>query len=185
MYPKQSVYENLPLDLSRKQIRLVQIEPGRPDDVLTCKLFCVALRQPACPFHALSYTWDQDPPTRTVKINETDFLVRRNLYSALVQLRHPSFPVRLWVDAICINQDSIVERNSQVPLMGDIYSSAAKVIFWLGEGNNTTDLALQALKRLVVLSQEPECTKTGMNDIFTRPWFDRTWTVQELASAEN
>jgi len=38
----------------------------------------------------------------------------------------------LWVDAICINQDDIPERNDQVLLMGDIYRNATSVISWLG-----------------------------------------------------
>jgi hypothetical protein len=38
----------------------------------------------------------------------------------------------LWVDAICINQDDIEERNRQVKLMAFIYSRALAVLVWLG-----------------------------------------------------
>ncbi|EGS17432.1 uncharacterized protein CTHT_0067580 [Thermochaetoides thermophila DSM 1495] len=44
----------------------------------------------------------------------------------------------LWVDALCINQSDILERNSQVMLMGDIYRGAAAVISWLGEHRKLT-----------------------------------------------
>ncbi|EHK97015.1 putative Heterokaryon incompatibility protein 6, OR allele [Glarea lozoyensis 74030] len=37
-----------------------------------------------------------------------------------------------WIDAICINQDDIPERNSQVQRMGDLYTNASFVMVWLG-----------------------------------------------------
>lgn len=37
------------------------------------------------------------------------------------------------MDAICIDQTSIDDKNQQVPLMGQIYASASQVLVWLGE----------------------------------------------------
>lgn len=42
--------------------------------------------------------------------------------------------IRVFVDAICINQHDTSERSSQVSMMGDVYRSAAEVWAWLGEG---------------------------------------------------
>jgi hypothetical protein len=36
------------------------------------------------------------------------------------------------VDAICINQKKILEKNNQVKLMGDIYRAAKETVIWLG-----------------------------------------------------
>jgi hypothetical protein len=38
----------------------------------------------------------------------------------------------LWIDAICINQDSLSERASQVRVMDRIYRQAMNVLIWLG-----------------------------------------------------
>lgn len=38
-----------------------------------------------------------------------------------------------WADAICINQQDIYERNSQVLLMRHIYEGAEQVLIWLGK----------------------------------------------------
>ena len=38
----------------------------------------------------------------------------------------------MWIDAISINQEDTLERNSQVAIMSDIYSRAESVIVWLG-----------------------------------------------------
>ena len=45
--------------------------------------------------------------------------------------------IRVWVDAICINQNDIVERNQQVQIMGDIYRAASRVRVWLGHGTDS------------------------------------------------
>lgn len=55
----------------------------------------------------------------------------------------------LWVDAICIDQGNIAEKNTQVPLMSTIYSHAA-VLVWLGTGNHSTDQVMDLRQELVV-----------------------------------
>ena len=37
-----------------------------------------------------------------------------------------------WIDAICIQQSDVSERNHQVRMMGLIYKRAAFVLAWLG-----------------------------------------------------
>jgi hypothetical protein len=41
--------------------------------------------------------------------------------------------MKWWIDAICIDQSSIDESNEQVPRMGEIYTSAARVWIWFGQ----------------------------------------------------
>ncbi|KAK4098470.1 hypothetical protein N658DRAFT_476979 [Parathielavia hyrcaniae] len=38
----------------------------------------------------------------------------------------------LWIDAICIDQGSPAEKAAQIPLMGEVYSRAGRVLAWLG-----------------------------------------------------
>ena len=40
---------------------------------------------------------------------------------------------KIWVDAICINQDDVNERNAQVIRIREIYSQSLAVTIWLGE----------------------------------------------------
>jgi hypothetical protein len=37
-----------------------------------------------------------------------------------------------WYDTLCINQDNMEERSSQVQIMDSIYSKAARTLVWLG-----------------------------------------------------
>lgn len=55
-----------------------------------------------------------------------------NLHLALLHLRSLTSPLTLWVDALCINQADMDERNAQVALMSFIYTRATKVVAWLG-----------------------------------------------------
>jgi hypothetical protein len=57
----------------------------------------------------------------------------------------------LWVDSICINQYSEEERNKQVKLMADVYTTAEQVIVWLSEGLEHTTTTFLALRALVTL----------------------------------
>jgi hypothetical protein len=50
------------------------------------------------------------------------------------------------VDAICIDQSNIAERNSQVQIMCSIYSNADLVILWLGYGDNQIVTTLGILR---------------------------------------
>ena len=65
-------------------------------------------------------------------LNNQSFSVGHNLYLALLHLRSPVYPIFMWVDAICINQADMEERNRQVSLMSFIYTRAIKVVAWLG-----------------------------------------------------
>ena len=51
----------------------------------------------------------------------------------------------LWIDALCIDQASTVEKNHQVQRMGHIYSRAEQVIAWLGDEPATAELFLHFL----------------------------------------
>lgn len=42
-------------------------------------------------------------------------------------------PLRIWVDAICINQADIQERTEHVKMMGSVYEHASVVRIWVGD----------------------------------------------------
>jgi hypothetical protein len=83
-------------------------------------------------YEALSYTWGEEDATEVIKLNGRDFRVRKNLHDALHQLRSNTEKRASWGDAICINQEDIQERSSQVSIMAFIYSRAQRVLVWLG-----------------------------------------------------
>jgi hypothetical protein len=68
---------------------------------------------------ALSYEWGfPSPNDPTILIDSENIITWKNLYDALLHIRLPDQDRRLWIDAICINQSDVLERNHQVHLMG-------------------------------------------------------------------
>lgn len=52
----------------------------------------------------------------------------------------------IWIDSICINQSDNIEKAGQIPLMGDIFSTAETVYIWLDEGNDQSVKAINYIK---------------------------------------
>ena len=67
-----------------------------------------------------------------IVLNGTSLPLFHNVCLALRFVRSKTHSVALWVDAICIDQSSILERNAQVALMAFIFTRATAVISWLG-----------------------------------------------------
>ncbi|PWY68478.1 hypothetical protein BO70DRAFT_272771, partial [Aspergillus heteromorphus CBS 117.55] len=121
-----------PLKPEEQEIRLFTISPdwkmGCP--IQGC-LQTVSLKR-APNFEALSYVWGVDDATEPITVDGTTFRVTPNLKEALHLLRHSYRQRVMWIDYICINQNDLKEKNSQVPLMGLIYTEANRVISVLG-----------------------------------------------------
>ncbi|KAM0553381.1 hypothetical protein ACHAPJ_007395 [Fusarium lateritium] len=141
------------LDLASDSIRLLQIHKGWWSEDISCSLF-VSFPNPAqgSPYKALSYTWggDNHVPGGSenlprVWVNEKQFELRANLFSALRHIRRDDRDVLLWTDAICINQDDDDEKGHQVNLMGDIYTAAEEVLIWLGPSNADTESLMESI----------------------------------------
>ncbi|KAF5868200.1 putative heterokaryon incompatibility protein [Botrytis fragariae] len=68
-----------------------------------------------------------------VTVNGKGFGDTANLFAAMQKLRKTNAIQRIWIDAICINQNDNDEKNTQVRLMRDIYQKTERCLIWLGE----------------------------------------------------
>jgi hypothetical protein len=98
-------------------------------------------------YKALSYVWGTLEDTSTIIVNGIPTKATKNLASALRHIRHNRLAEIIWVDAICINQRRITERNHQVSIMPRIYTNAKEVIAWLGDSYDDSDEAMGLLHR--------------------------------------
>jgi len=86
-----------------------------------------------CPeYIALSYTWGRGGLLDDFPCSGARLSLQPNLFQALQQFQNSRINNPIWIDAICINQTDIVEKEHQIPLMTQIYSGAFKVFVWLG-----------------------------------------------------
>ncbi|KAF2726553.1 hypothetical protein EJ04DRAFT_571167 [Polyplosphaeria fusca] len=128
--------------LTAKLIRVFELDAGNFSDRIVGRL--VPQTIDAEPFEAISYVWGDPRRRRDITIDGVTLSVTQNLHGALTAFRHRPVvgssdesdarrPVRrLWADAICINQEDLQERTSQVVLMSSIYAGASRVLSWLG-----------------------------------------------------
>ncbi|KAF2966662.1 hypothetical protein GQX73_g6923 [Xylaria multiplex] len=111
----------------------------------------------------------------------------------------------MWIDAICIDQSNIDERNIQVTRIADIFSQASQVIVWLDPPDEMAETAIQVLNKIGQSLEMPLWENRVLpspgstTDWYHRhfempltskewdsilhlcklPWFRRVWVVQE------
>ncbi|KAK1711735.1 heterokaryon incompatibility protein-domain-containing protein [Colletotrichum lupini] len=187
-------------------VRVLILYPAITHDAeIQCELLsteistCQELEQS---YIALSYVWGDQSDPQLVYVNNHEVYIGRNLSEALRHLRRRGYPIRLWADALCINQDDVAERNDQVHQMRNIYSSALETVIYLGEddGSNTTSSAWNFLERQSEWAlnedgnEDTQLPSTLEEDliyfrgdvadvelsVLNKAWFLRVWVLQEV-----
>ncbi|KAI1541700.1 heterokaryon incompatibility protein [Pyrenophora tritici-repentis] len=126
------------LDETKDEFRLLSLAPNAdPDSAITCRLFTANLAEVPS-YTALSYVWGDPTITKPIFVNDIEVQVTVNLEAALRRIREVHETVIIWVDALCINQSDVYERNAQVTRMRELYSKARLVYAWLGEDTDGT-----------------------------------------------
>ncbi|KAH6664292.1 heterokaryon incompatibility protein-domain-containing protein, partial [Halenospora varia] len=107
------------------------LENGSHSDEIVCHLKSANLEERPS-YVALSYVWGDPSIKVLITCIGRQLTVRANLASALRRLREASNWGIFWVDALCINQADVAERNTQVRIMRDIYGQARLVAAHIG-----------------------------------------------------
>jgi hypothetical protein len=136
------------------EFRLVELQPSAPNDPFKCSLRTYTVDEHYPSYTALSYTWGSSKRYDDIMLNGEAFPVGYNLWSFLRQMRIREQYGNYWIDAICINQGSVLERNHQVQMMWQIYSNALSVAAWLG-GTGGASLS-DAVMDYMALCADPE-----------------------------
>lgn len=131
-------YQHFPL-LLPGCFRLLKFK-NSTSDIVECSLEIVH-QCTAPPFNALSYHWGPPDSRKYIFCDGKKLAVMENCEAALRRLRNSFSGRHLWVDAICIDQRNMTEKNHQLRMMGYIYSAAKEVIVWLGPGTPESDVA--------------------------------------------
>ncbi|OQO11081.1 hypothetical protein B0A48_05336 [Cryoendolithus antarcticus] len=134
------VYHALP---NNDSIRVLRMLPSDDEAETRCSLTTIPLRE-GIKYLTLSYTWgmDDDDATlcRSIVVDGQSLRVTQNLYDWLRRCaRHGDVWLPIWIDAICINQADVVEKEATVARMADIYDGAWGLWVWLGRGNDPAD----------------------------------------------
>ncbi|TLD18843.1 hypothetical protein E2P81_ATG01571 [Venturia nashicola] len=225
----KSIYKSLADNT--KSLRLLSFQA--PDGVVTGKLEEFDDVKNCTPFIALSYGWGDDLSTQDIELNGSPFPVRRNLYDFLLQARwarhgwaqrvygddaanavvenafmeNPILWDYWWIDAICIDQESVEEeKNHQLSIMSEIYSQAEFVFVWLGM-DQEVERQKESLETLIkkgstlgpqmsnlsTLKKHQDSgnqkalayTPSVIHRLLENPYWSRLWIVQEFVLAQD
>jgi hypothetical protein len=136
-------------------------------------------------------------------------MISTNLRDALRRLRSSTATLTLWIDQLCINQNDLDERSTQVITMQRIYHEARGVRIWLGEHKDESKLGIELARQLHKLGNDVLAGlkhQPGRSDLYrtthfglphypdahewpafmkllARPVFHRIWILQEIISA--
>lgn len=154
-------------------------------------------------YTALSYSWEGQARSETIYVRTSSqrgnltLNVTKNLFAALVQLRHHSRDRIFWADAVCMNQDDKAEKSQQLPLMPRIYGEADQVCVWLGNKDPEKYPDVDTVKAFGLIQKIRKWedyntvveTKTTCDEwdafiaMMNQNWFSRRWIVQEIVLA--
>lgn len=180
-------------------IRLLHLYPGVADDPIKGSLDHISFsKEPK--YEALSYCWGALGSHYPIDIDRGTHLITASLAAALIRLRLADRVRVLWVDALCINQEDNNEKCKQIGLMRRIYTSASRVLVYLGPESFSSNLALELIEKIGKMNFSSVQSKTlslisiarlglprtgsktwmALVKFWCRPWFRRVWIVQEF-----
>ncbi|KAL8383524.1 hypothetical protein RB595_010635 [Gaeumannomyces hyphopodioides] len=147
---------------------------------------------------AMSYTWGNPTAPKTpIQVNGQEFDVGPNLCSMLQTLASShevqDLGLKIWIDAICINQIDRDEKAVEIRKMSLIYSKAMAVRAWLEPPptKSFSDECLVVRDHLnggLALDPDTDVEHAMSNvasTLLAHPYWDRAWIVQEIALASS
>jgi hypothetical protein len=126
-------YQYLPLE--DNHIRLMLLHAGQDErspvqiELYHVKFDFIENEQ----YEALSYVWGEPTFYQTIYTPDGYLKITPGLEQTLKALRKPNSTRTIWIDAICIDQINEDEKCRQIPLMGDVFERATRVVAWMGK----------------------------------------------------
>ncbi|KAF2087077.1 HET-domain-containing protein, partial [Saccharata proteae CBS 121410] len=181
-------YRHLP---SPGDFRLLVLHAAESHEPLHCSIVHTNIDR-SLPFEAVSYTWADASGNSEKRSMITCGRLRKPLYittnceMALRRFRLPNMKRLLWIDAICIDQESVEEHNHQVGIMDRIYTQAHRVLIHLGDAFDESNELFDFLKMSHELRWKARFDLLGraVRLLLSRAWFTRVWVLQEAAMAK-
>lgn len=172
---------------SARRTRLLTLAPGSYQDPIEIKLTEHNIEEDLTQYEALSYVWGDEMHDFPATVNDCRVWITENLNTALRHLRFPKPGEKdgdqadapnnlvgeekkhtgnrvMWIDALCIDQTNISERNHQVKLMGQIYHTARRVVVWLGPTENHSDFVMDCISAAVSQGPTPRAPSSSSSE---------------------
>ncbi|ETS79924.1 hypothetical protein PFICI_07453 [Pestalotiopsis fici W106-1] len=165
------------------------------------------------PFDAISWCWGEASAVnqKNITVGKYTLSVPANAYEVLVELCVAQKRKRIWIDAVCMNQNDIHEKSQQVAMMDTIYQRATMTLVWLGKDKGTARRAKEMIRRIAdwrqvklpfisgtdeeeygLFADERQTDAFPLNidwdaltSLFSAVWFTRIWIIQEVVLSKH
>jgi hypothetical protein len=146
-------------------------------------------------YSAFSYVWGDAQSRRAILVDDRVHLVTKNLFSALIKVELPTS--KIWIDAICINQEDDDEKSWQVQQMREIYEQAEYTAAWLGTQTEDCDVLVPRIvdyttpSKYADIIENPSFEHHGLpiaeslDHFSTLEYWGRVWIQQEQHASKN
>jgi hypothetical protein len=181
---QREVFTHDQLDTTQQSIRVISIDSElSPEGFVQCSIRHTNID---AHYNCLSYRWGSLDLSHTLIIDGKRLSINQSLHDFLTKIRtftyrepdqiHASYHLRdnLWIDAICIDQDSELEKIHQVAQMGKIYMKATKVVMWLG---NNREISSDMLPKTTF--------RENFGFVWHNKYWTRAWIAQEVILAKD
>ena len=179
-------YQYAPLDFNDPEaIRVVRVKKGLHENLIDCELQHTTVDSE---YSALSYVWGSADHQQLIFLNGCLCIVRKNLWGFLNVARKHSSETTLWIDALCIAQQNLQEKNHQVQMMSIIFSKAQEVRVWLGNDTSDVGYAFDIIAdsrsmndtALIKACVQDERFWQGFEQLHHAEYWNRAWILQEF-----
>ena len=195
----QSVYSwnTLPSDDSIRVLKLFPaLNPHNINEPLKGKLLTRRIGDQH-DYSAVSYVRGREnkQTEQDLSINGCTLKLRSNLATALRAYRAHCYQgqfdidIPLWIDAICIKQDDVEEKNQHVQQMDAIFKEAQSVLVWTGPQTQLDifdclrDPAVRSTASPAKRRKKDSDLSLLLRCILNTHW-TRTWSIQEICLAQ-
>ena len=208
--------------LADGEIRLFRLLPSDGINI-ACQMQHFQLSRAPC-YTALSYRWGATTRPHSIYINEDGKKLgaTKSLYQFLQVIRPRSTAVSptdwrhgwLWADALCINQEDLHERSTQVSRMRKIFECAHTMAIWLGRSSvwDSSASAMALLRQIAKLDENKLFVRFAAQDndlgmmyeigdanhvhkahigiledcsaLFNMAYWNRAWVLQEASTPQ-
>ncbi|KAK5708495.1 hypothetical protein LTR17_020626 [Elasticomyces elasticus] len=212
----QRTYTYQDLNAIQQEIRLLEVMPGYDNDPIKVNIQHISIKAADRPlYETISYVWGDSTRSSCVGVglDSLRLNVPASTEIALKKVRQLGRVRTVWIDAVSINQDDVVERGQQVAIMGKIYAGSSGNLVCLGDSSNASmphriktvvdallENAAEETDELRRFGPTVKDTRTGgwiystlepslnvdlpaLQHLLEHPWFKRLWVVQEAALA--
>ncbi|KAM7204883.1 Heterokaryon incompatibility protein (HET) domain containing protein [Rhypophila sp. PSN 637] len=176
-----------PRCLKPREFRLIWLEPPeRPD--YPVHLTLETYNRDHCPDYEATYLWGGEDgdysPSEPVYIGpHWDILFQTKICWSMLKYLRPWRGIRtVWIDAICINQGDLKEREDQVEAMCETYQRSMRLVVYLGD--DVVQKRDQYSYPMRCGLEEIRKTQVDLYQLFQRRYFSRVWVIQVLNTTQ-